>query len=133
MAATFELEIATPDRLLVKQQVAEAEIPGKNGAFGVLPDHAPLISELGIGALTYKTGGELHTLIVSSGWVEVKDNQVRVLAAAAERPNEVDLQRAKKALERAEKRLVELGDWDIQRAIDAAARARVRMELAGKR
>ncbi len=132
MAATLELEVATPDRLLVKDQVSEVQIPGLTGYLGVLPDHAPLLSELGSGLLTYTIGGKAHSVVVSGGWVEVLPTGARVLAAVAERPNEIDLKRAQEALDRAEKRLKEAGDWDIARALRAAERARARMEAASK-
>ena len=132
MAATFELEVATPDRLLVKEHVSEAQIPAREGYIGVLPDHAPLLSELGAGTLTYRVGGVERSIVVSGGWVEVLPAHTRVLAGAAERPNEIDLKRAKESLERAERRLKEAGDWDIARALAAAERARARLEAASK-
>jgi F-type H+-transporting ATPase subunit epsilon len=132
MAATFELEVATPSRLLVKDQVTEAQIPALNGYLGVLPDHAPLLSELGSGVLSYTIGGKEHSLVVSGGWVEVLSTHTRVLASVAERPDEIDQKRAQEALSRAERRLKEAGDWDIARALRAAERARVRMEAASR-
>lgn len=132
MAATFELEVATPDRLLVKDQVTEAQIPALNGYLGVLPEHAPLLSELGSGLLTYVIGGKTNSVVVSGGWVEVLPTATRVLAATAERPDEIDQKRAKEALDRAERRLKEAGDWDIARALRAAERARARMDAASK-
>ncbi|MBI2688115.1 MAG: ATP synthase F1 subunit epsilon [Acidobacteria bacterium] len=132
MAATFELEVATPDRLLVKDQVAEAQIPGLNGYVGILPDHAALLSELGSGLLTYTVGGNSRSVVVSGGWVEVLPTHTRVLAASAERPDEIDLKRAQESLDRAERRLKEAGDWDIARALRAAERARARLEAASK-
>ena len=132
MAATFELEVATPDRLLVKDQVSAAQIPALDGYLGVLPEHAPLLSELGSGLMTYTIGGKSHSVVVSGGWVEVLPAGTRVLAASAELPNEIDLKRAKESLDRAERRLKESGDWDIARALRAAERARARVEAASK-
>jgi F-type H+-transporting ATPase subunit epsilon len=132
MAETFELEVATPDRLLVKDQVTEAQIPAATGYVGVLPEHAPLLAELGSGLLTYSLGGKTHSVVVSGGVLEVLPTHVRVLTLTAERPDEIDLKRAKEALDRAERRLKEAGDWDIPRALGAAARARARMEAASK-
>ena len=132
MAATFELEVATPDRLLVKDQVSEAQIPALNGYLGVLPEHAPLLSELGSGLLTYVIDGKTRSVVVSGGWVEVLQHSTRVLASTAERPDEIDLSRAKESLDRAERRLKEAGDWDIARALRAAERARARVEAAAK-
>ena len=125
MAATFELEVATPDRLLVKDQVTEAQIPALEGYLGVLPEHAPLLSELSSGLLTYTVGGKAHSVVVSGGWVEILPTGTRVLAAAAERPDEIDLNRA-------DRRLKEAGEWDIARALRAAQRARARLEAASR-
>jgi F-type H+-transporting ATPase subunit epsilon len=132
MAATIELEVATPDRLLVKDQVSEVSIPGDKGYLGVLPEHAPLLSELGSGLLSYTIGGKTHSVVVSGGWAEVLPDRVRVLASVAERPDEIDLKRAQEALDRAERRLKENGDWDIARALRAAERARARLEAASR-
>ena len=132
MAATFELEVATPDRLLVRDQVSSAEIPGLDGYLGVLPNHAPLLSELGSGLLSYTIDGKTHSVAVSGGWVEVLATQTRVLAAVAERPDEIDLKRAKESLGRAERRLKEAGEWDIARALRAESRARARLEATSK-
>jgi len=132
MAATFELEVATPDRLLVKDQVTEAQVPALQGYLGVLPEHAPLLSEMSSGLLTYQVGGKSHSVVVSGGWVEILPTGTRVLAASAERPDEIDLKRAQEALDRAERRLKEAGDWDIARALRAAQRARTRLEAASR-
>lgn len=84
MADTFQLEVATPERLFVDEQVSEAELPGQEGYMGILPGHAPLLSILGSGTLTYKLGGGEHKLKIEGGFVEVFDNHVRVLADRAE-------------------------------------------------
>ena len=85
MADTFQLQVATPEASLVDEQVTEAEVPGKDGYMGILPGHAPLLSELGDGTLTYKSGGagerKLHII---GGFVEVFEDHVRVLADRAE-------------------------------------------------
>jgi F-type H+-transporting ATPase subunit epsilon len=81
---TFQLEVATPERLLVDVQVSEAELPGKDGYMGILLGHAPLLSALGQGTLTYSEGGAKHVLNIDGGFVEVFDNHVRVLADRAE-------------------------------------------------
>ena len=77
MADTFQLEVATPERLLVDAQVTDAELPGKDGYMGVLPGHAPLLSVLGTGMLTYTEGGSKKVLNIGGGFVEVFDNHVR--------------------------------------------------------
>jgi F-type H+-transporting ATPase subunit epsilon len=102
MADTLELEVATPERQLVRTQVSEVEIPGKHGYLGVLPGHAPLLGLLGTGTLTYVTGGTKRYLAVHSGFLEILDDHVRVLANTAEPKEEIDIQRARAALQRAQ-------------------------------
>jgi F-type H+-transporting ATPase subunit epsilon len=84
MADTFQLEVATPERLFVDEQVTEAELPGKDGYMGVLAGHAPLLSALGAGTLSYSSGGGQKVLKIDGGFVEIFDNHVRVLADHAE-------------------------------------------------
>ncbi len=84
MADTFQLEVATPERLVVDEQVAEAELPAENGYMGILAGHAPLMSAFVPGVLTYEGGGGPHVLAIAGGFVEVSDNHVRVLADEAE-------------------------------------------------
>jgi F-type H+-transporting ATPase subunit epsilon len=135
MAATFELEIATPERLFVKEQVTEAQIPAANGAIGVLPGHAPLLSELGIGELSYMVGNEKHSLAVAGGVLEVLPESVRVLTMRAERASEIDVARAKESMKRAEERLASPKEsLDVARALNALRRAQARLDVAaGKR
>src|SRR5664279_2728405 len=102
MTDTFQLEIVTPSRLMVKEAAEEAQIPGANGYLGILPGHAPLITELAVGAITYKAGGASHTLSVAWGFAEVLPDKVTILAEAAEHPDEIDVQRAQEAKDRAE-------------------------------
>lgn len=83
MADTFQLEVATPDRLLVREGVTEAQIPAQNGYLGILPGHAPLLAALGAGELSYRAGGHQRTLSIQGGWVEVSGGHVRVLADTA--------------------------------------------------
>lgn len=84
MADTFEIEIATPERLVARQHAESAQIPGKNGYLGVLAGHAPLLSELGEGDLSMTLAGRTGTYKISGGYVEIRDNHVRVLADRAE-------------------------------------------------
>jgi F-type H+-transporting ATPase subunit epsilon len=84
MAETFLLEVATPERLLVRQPASEAQIPAANGYVGILPGHAALLAELGAGQLTYTAAGQRRALTVSGGWLEVASDHVRVLADGAE-------------------------------------------------
>jgi F-type H+-transporting ATPase subunit epsilon len=105
MPDTFQLEIVTPEKLVVKDSAEEAQIPGLNGYLGILPGHAPLITELAVGAITYRLRNETHTLSVAWGFAEVLPDKVTILAETAERPQEIDVARAQKAKERAEQRL----------------------------
>jgi F-type H+-transporting ATPase subunit epsilon len=84
MADTFEIEIATPEKLIVRQQAESAQVPGKDGYMGILPGHAALLSELGDGTLSITNGGQTNSFHVTGGYVEVRDNHVRVLADRAE-------------------------------------------------
>ena len=129
MAGLLELEIATPERFLLKEKVAEVEVPGLNGELGILPDHAPLISELGCGSLTFRVeGGQRKVLAICKGYVEVAANHVRVLANRAERADEIDVKRAQAALARANERLLHpTADVDVARALNAMNRAQARL------
>ncbi|MBZ5653877.1 MAG: F0F1 ATP synthase subunit epsilon [Acidobacteriia bacterium] len=134
MADTFQLEIVTPEKLVVKDSAAEAQIPGLNGYLGILPGHAPLITELGVGVITYKAGGAEHTLSVCWGFAEVLPDKVTILAEAAERPQEIDVPRAEKAKARAEERLKSNNpETNYTRAEDALQRAETRLKVAGEK
>jgi F-type H+-transporting ATPase subunit epsilon len=134
MADTFQLEIVTPEKLVVKGSAEEAQIPGLNGYLGILPGHAPLITELAVGLITYRMGGETHTLAVAWGFMEVLPDKVTILAEAAERPQEIDVARAQKARERAEQRLKSNDpQTDYTRAEDALQRAETRLKVAGEK
>ncbi len=131
MANTFQLEIVTPSRLLVKDAAEEAQIPGVSGYLGILPGHAPLITELGVGEITYKASGATHTLSVAWGFMEVLPDKVTILAEAAEHPQEIDVERAQKAKGRAEQRLKSNDlQVDYTRAEDALQRADTRLNVA---
>ena len=135
MADRLRLELATPTRLVVSGEVDEVVVPGSEGAFGVLPGHAPLLSLVGTGEVMYRTGREEHYLAVSGGFAEVGRDHVTILAETAERPEEIDLGRARAAVDRAEQRLraTAVGETDVDRAISALARARARIQTAGRR
>ncbi len=131
MPDTFQLEIVTPTRLLVEEPAEEAQIPGASGYLGILPGHAPLISELGVGVIIYKTSGGTHTLSVAWGFMEVLPDKVTILAEAAERPNEIDAERAQQSKARAEERLKSTDpEVDYTRAEDALKRAETRLDVA---
>jgi F-type H+-transporting ATPase subunit epsilon len=120
MADTFQLEIVTPEKKVVDTTAEEVQIPGKNGYIGVLPGHAPLITELSVGEIIFRENSVEQRLAVAWGFAEVLPNKVTILAESAERPSEIDVARARKAKERAEQRLTS-GDTavDVERALDA--------------
>jgi F-type H+-transporting ATPase subunit epsilon len=131
----IELSVVTPERQLVRESVVEVTVPGLEGALGILPGHAPLISELGIGELSYRTGTSSRpiSLAVIRGFVEVLAERVTVLAETAERAEEIDIERAEAAKARAEKRLASNDpniDWD--RATVALQRSLIRIQVARK-
>jgi F-type H+-transporting ATPase subunit epsilon len=131
MTNTFQLEIVTPAKLMVKDSAEEAQIPGLSGYLGILPGHAPLITELGVGVITYKASGATHTLSVAWGFAEVLQDKVTILAETAERPQEIDVERAQKAKDRAEERLKSNDPQvDYTRAEDALQRAETRLNVA---
>ena len=131
MADYIELEIVTPDQLLVHEQVEGVEIPGKAGYIGVLPGHAPLITELTIGEITYKQKGTTEHLSVAWGFAEVLPEKVTILAQTAERAQDIDVKRAEEAKARAEAALQKgAPDLDYQATLDAIKRAEVRLKVA---
>jgi len=133
MAETFELEVATPERLLVRERVTEAQIPAAKGYIGVRPGHAPLLSSLGAGELTYVAEGRKRHMALSDGWVEVLPDHVRVLAQVAEKADEIDVKRAEAALHRAQDRLSHPDvALDVARALNALKRAEARLQAASK-
>ena len=102
----LHLEVITPDKQLLSEDVDYVSVPGFEGEFGVLPGHIPYVSALRpAGILSYVQGVERHRIFVSRGFTEVLDNTVTVLAESAERAREIDMQRALAALHRAEERL----------------------------
>jgi F-type H+-transporting ATPase subunit epsilon len=126
------LEVATPTRLVIAETVDEVVIPGSQGYFGVLPGHAPLLATLGIGELMYRKGTQQSHLALTGGFAEVRNDKVIVLAENAERPDEIDRERAQRARDRAERRLGgREGDIDFARAQAALARALIRLQVAG--
>jgi F-type H+-transporting ATPase subunit epsilon len=130
----IQLVIVTPERQILKETVAELTMPGADGYLGVLPGHAPLITELGVGELTYRTtGGQTGLLAVIRGFAEVLPDRVSVLAETAEFAEDIDLGRAQASLKRAQERIAKGGesiDWD--RATLALQRALVRINVVSK-
>ncbi len=133
MADTFQLEVVTPERLVIKDVAEEMQIPGKNGYLGILPGHAPLITELGVGEISYRAEGATHHLCIAWGFAEVLPHKVTILAETAERAEEIDVARAQRARQRAEERLRSGGELDYDRALVALERATTRLEVAEKK
>lgn len=132
MAETIQLEIVTPERLVVNDTAEYIEIPGKTGYLGVLPGHAPLITELAVGEISYTNSGKTKRLAVAWGFAEVLQNKVTILAETAEKAEEIDTARAQAARQRAEEALRKAGvegDKNAQAALD---RANARLDVAGK-
>jgi F-type H+-transporting ATPase subunit epsilon len=138
LPTTLTLEMVTPDRALLREEVDEVVVPGSQGAFGVLPGHAPLLSTLKIGELWYRQGQERHYLAIAFGFVEVLPNRVTVLAQVGERAQEIDVQRAERAKQRAEQRLAQAqphltaGDLDIERARISLMKSLLRLQVASR-
>ncbi len=136
MAEKFRLEVVTPSRLVVSDEVDLVTAPGTDGDFGVMANHAPLLASLRIGRMTYYKDNETVNMAVSGGFCEVSNNRMTVLAEAAERSDEIDVERALRAKERAERRLQEAEAGrekiDIARAQAAMTRALTRLKIAGQ-
>jgi F-type H+-transporting ATPase subunit epsilon len=133
MAERFQIEIVTPERLVVKDYAEEIQIPGKNGYLGIMAGHAPLITELAVGEITYRANGYTERLAEAWGFAEVLPDKVTILAETAERADEIDVPRAEEALKRAEARL-NSGDFDVDypSVLTAQQRAQVRLKVARK-
>ena len=134
MAERLTLELATPTRLMVSAEVDEVVVPGRQGYFGVLPGHAPLLATLGIGELTYRIGRDEYHVAVVGGFAEVRNDKVIILADSAEAPSDIDRARAERARDRAEARLTGRSqeDVDYARVTAALARALTRLQVAGR-
>lgn len=131
MESTLQLEIVTPDKVVVSQPVDYVGVPGIEGEFGVLPHHVPLLSALAIGDLYFRSGGETEHVFVSGGFAEVSDNKLTVLAESAERGENIDVARARAAKERAEALLAaKNAETDLYRAQLALQRAVERLHVA---
>jgi F-type H+-transporting ATPase subunit epsilon len=133
MADTIQLEIVTPERLVVNEAVEYIEIPGQTGYLGVLPGHAPLITEVAPGELTYRNGNQTKRLAVAWGFAEVLQTKVTILAEAAERAEEIDMARAEAAKRKAETELQKSGLEINEEAQKALLRAQARLDVAGKK
>jgi len=133
MADTFQLEIATAERLLVNEQVTRAEIPGKEGYMGILAGHAPLLSTLGAGVLTYESGRGSQVIAIAGGFVEVFDNHVSVLADYAQFAADIQADRAKQDLEQANEVLKKAqNEAEANAALKAVQRAQAYLDAASR-
>jgi F-type H+-transporting ATPase subunit epsilon len=132
MADQLQLEVVTPERRLLSEQVNSVTVPGRGGELGILPGHAALISELQTGVLSYTENGTTFQMHVSGGFVEVNADRVSVLAEIAERPEEIDAARARLAREHTEKQLSSSSgsEEDFEKARAKLQRAMVRLQLA---
>ena len=128
------LEVVTPDRLVLSTQAEVVVCPGAEGQFGVLPGHIPFLSALEIGEMYYKAGGKTEYLAVSGGFAEVTGEKVTIVAESAEVGREIDVERAKRAQERAEKRIAagKTAEIDWARAEAAMRRSLMRTKVAGR-
>jgi F-type H+-transporting ATPase subunit epsilon len=130
MEKSLKLEIVTPDKLVLSEEVDYVGAPGYEGEFGVLPNHIPFLSALQIGNLYFKKGGRSHFVFVSGGFADVSNNKVTILAESAEKAEDIDIERARKARERAEQRLAQQKEKvDYARAQAALHRALARMRV----
>src|SRR3954467_11964551 len=132
LPTSIELQIVTPDKLLVREQVDEVEIPGTEGYFGVLPGHTPMLASLAIGEMWYRKGQEKTFLSLAFGFCEVLPERVTILAHLAERAEDIDVARAEEARKRAEARLQQAKDVDYERARSALMKSLARLQVASR-
>ena len=134
LATEIELQVVTPQRHVLQETVQSVELPGKSGYLGVLPGHAPLLTELGIGILTYQKEGQPRFLTVAHGYAEVLPDRVIVLAEISERAEEIDVDRTRVARDRAQAELTKTpaGDPEWQSLSAALERAMVRLQAAAR-
>ena len=129
----IDLQIVTPDRLIVQERVDEVEIPGSEGYFGVLPGHTPLLASLAVGELWYRKGQETFYLSLAFGFAEVLPDRVTILARLAERAGDIDVERADAARRRAEERLSHsMSDFDYERARIALTKSLMRLQVSAR-
>jgi len=133
MALKIKLELVTPERLLVSEEVDEMIAPGYEGEFGVLPGHTQYLALLAVGVLRYRKGDEVRKVAVGGGFAEVTPDRVVILADVGEKAEEIDVDRARQAHERAEAALRELSMDDAlyRKMSSALQRSIARMEAAG--
>jgi len=130
LPAKIRLEIVTPERLLLSEDVEEVTIPGSEGYLGVLPGHLPLLTAIGVGILSYRQGTQKHIFAVNRGFAEVLGDRVIVLARSVERPQEIDLVRAQADKQQAEKLLYSKEQIDVDAAMTELMKATTRIQVA---
>lgn len=132
MASAIRFELVTPERLLVSEDVEEVVAPGFEGEFGVLPEHTHYLALLAIGVLRYRRGGDVRKVAIGGGFAEVSQGRVIVMADVAERAEEIDVERARRARERAEAQIknLSLDDATYGKAHAALQRALARLSAA---
>lgn len=130
----IQLDIVTPERLIISEQVDEIIAPGTLGDFGILSDHAPFFSTLRIGELTYRKGEETHYLVINWGFAQVYQNKVIILAELAEKPEEIDLVKVEEAIAMAQEKILSAGDNInlLDEARTSLEKALVRKQIAEK-
>jgi F-type H+-transporting ATPase subunit epsilon len=129
----LDLQIVTPDRLVVREQVDEVQIPGSEGYFGVLPGHTPLLAALAVGEMWYRKGAEKTYVAIAFGFAEVLPDGVTILAQLAERADDIDVERAQGAATRAEERLAgPRSEIDYERARIALAKSLSRLQVSSR-
>ncbi|MBU2490455.1 MAG: F0F1 ATP synthase subunit epsilon [Proteobacteria bacterium] len=135
MAADIFLEIVTPEKLVVSEETQTVVAPGSEGEFGVLPGHTPFLTTLKVGTLRYKdASGTERYVFINQGFAEVLPDRVTILAQSGERRRDIDLERAKESLERAQQRLASAtADTDYERAVGSLLRAQARLSVAESR
>ncbi len=135
MAEKIKLELVTPYKRVLSEEVDEVTAPGSVGEFCVLPDHTSLLTTLKVGDLSYKQDGKTFHVAVNWGYVEVEDDVMTVLVETAEPADQIDVERAKEALSRAEEALKTLSneDKDFKIMEAALARAMIRVQVASEK
>ena len=133
MPDSFQLEIVTPEKLVVRDRAEEAQIPGASGHIGILPGHAPLITELGAGEISYRSGSQLHRFATAWGFAEVLPDKVTVLAETVEPAEDIDVNRARQSLTEAENELKSAQtEEEVSKDLGKVRRAQARIEVAGQ-
>jgi F-type H+-transporting ATPase subunit epsilon len=129
----LKLEIVTPYGLILSEDVDEVTCTGSEGDFGVLPGHVPFFTTLKVGMIIYKKGNATKYVFVNWGYAEVSSERVMILADSAEKSEDIDVERAKAAMKRAEERLKKIEEFDFARSTASLERAVMRSQIAEKR